>query len=78
MMVLANFQTSKDLRQGDPFSPMIFNIVVDMLVVVIVRAKEDGQVGSLMPHLVEGGFLSCIMQMIQYCSWNIILKRPEI
>ena len=35
------FQTRKDLRQGDPMSPMLFNMVVDMLAIIIARAKED-------------------------------------
>ena len=35
------FQTMKGLRQG-ALSLMISNIVVDMLVILIARAKEDG------------------------------------
>ena len=51
----ANFQTKKGLRQGDPLSPILFNIVVDMLAILIKRAKLDGQVDGLVPHLVDGG-----------------------
>ena len=36
-------------------SPILFNIVVDMLTILIGRAKENDQVGGLVPHLVEGG-----------------------
>lgn len=43
------------MRQGDPLSPILFNIVADMLAILIARGKEEGQVGSLIPHLVEGG-----------------------
>jgi retron-type reverse transcriptase len=37
-----NFQTKKGVRQGDPLSPILFNIVVDMLVILIKSAKEEG------------------------------------
>ena len=39
------FQTHKGLRQGDPMSPILFNIVVDMLTILIGRANDAGQVG---------------------------------
>jgi hypothetical protein len=45
------FQTQKCLRQGDPMSPILFNIVADMLAILIGRANEEGQVGGLVPIL---------------------------
>jgi hypothetical protein len=43
------------MTQGDLLSPMLFNIVMDMLAILIMRVKEDGQVDGLMPHLVDCG-----------------------
>jgi hypothetical protein len=48
------FQTTRGLSQGDPLSPMLFNIVVDMLAILIERAKSDGQIAGIVPHLVDG------------------------
>ena len=38
-------QTKKGLRRGDPLSPLLFNIVVDMLAVLVNRAKDEGTSG---------------------------------
>ena len=67
------FQTLKGLRQGDPLSPILFNIVADLLAVLIARAKADGQVGSLIPHLVEGG-----ISILQYVDDTILFLENDL
>jgi hypothetical protein len=49
------FQTLKGLRQGDPLSPMLFNIVAYMLAIMIKRVKVDGLIEGVVPYLVDGG-----------------------
>ena len=67
------FQTLKGLRQGDPLSPVLFNLVADMLAVLIARAKEDGQVGGLIPHLVDGG-----VSILQYADDTILFLEHDL
>jgi hypothetical protein len=69
------FQTHKGLRQGDLLSPILSNQVADMLAILIARAKKDGQVDGLIPHLVDGGFLSYNIRMIRFYSWRTILIK---
>jgi hypothetical protein len=67
------FQTKKGLRQGDPLSPILFNIIADMLAIIINRAKEDGQVEGIIPHLVEGG-----VSLLQYANDTIIFMQHDL
>ena len=53
------FQTKKGVRQGDPLSPILFNIVSDMLTLFINRAKAEDQLSGVVPHLIEGGLSIC-------------------
>jgi hypothetical protein len=50
---------------------MLFNVVANMLAMIIASAKDDGLLGGIIPHLVEGedGILY-IMPTILFFSWN--------
>ena len=61
------FQTKRGLRQEDPMSPILFNIVVDMLALLINRAKGDGQIRGVIPHLIDQG-----LSILQYADDTII------
>jgi hypothetical protein len=61
------FQTKRGLRQGDPMSPILFNIVADMLALLINRAKADGQIRGVIPHLIDDG-----LSILQYADDTII------
>lgn len=49
------FRSFKGLRQGDPLSPLLFNIVGDALSAMLSEACATGAIQGLIPHLVEGG-----------------------
>jgi hypothetical protein len=51
----ASFRTYKGLRQGDPLSPLLFNLVVDALGAMLEATKEKGRIVGSVPHLIEGG-----------------------
>jgi len=63
----------KGLRQGDPLSPILFNIVVDMLAILINRAKDEGQVSGVVPHLVDGS-----LSILQYADDTILFMDHDI
>ena len=67
------FQTKKGLRQGDPLSPLLFNIVVDMLAILTKRAKEEGQISGVVPHLVDGG-----LAVLQYADNTIFFMEHDL
>jgi hypothetical protein len=67
------FQTLKGLRLGDPLSPILLNIMADMLAILIARAKEDGQISELVPHLVEGG-----VSILQYVDDTVFFMEHDL
>jgi len=67
------FNTKKGLRQGDPLSPILFNIVADMLAILIARAKEDGQFSGIVPHLVDGG-----LSTLQYADDTVLFIDHDL
>jgi hypothetical protein len=67
------FQTKRGLCQGDPMSPILFNIVANMLAILIKWAKEVGQINGIIPHLVDDG-----LSILQYTDDTIIFLDHDL
>ena len=67
-----NFKTLKGLRQDDPLSSILSN-VVDILAILINRAKDEGQVTGIIPHLEYGG-----LSILQYADDTILFMKHDI
>lgn len=50
----AFFRSYEGLRQGDPLSPILFNLVGDALSTILSSASSAGDIQRLVPHLVDG------------------------
>jgi hypothetical protein len=78
MMIDKYFQLRKDLRQYEPLQPMLFNRVMDMLTIMIEPVKNDGQIASVVPYLVDGGLWILQYTMMGFSLWNLTLRKKDI
>ena len=73
MRILAITSRRKGVKQGDPLSPLLFNIIVDMLAILISRVKENGQISGMVLHLVDDELL-----VLQYADDMIIFMENNL
>jgi hypothetical protein len=52
---------------------LLFNIAADMLAILIERAKSDGQIEGVIPHLVDGG-----LSILQYVNDTILFTENDL
>jgi hypothetical protein len=52
------FRHGKGLRQGDPLSPLLFNMVVDVFTRMLSKAALKGYISGFMDDVYPGGVIS--------------------
>lgn len=52
------FKPGKGLRQGDPLSPLLFNLVADVMTKMLMKASANDLISGLLPQVVDGGVVS--------------------
>lgn len=62
------FKTFRGLPQGDPLSPLLFNIVADVLGVLLDKAVNKGHIKGVLTNLLPEG-----ISHIQYADDTVIM-----
>jgi hypothetical protein len=55
---ISYFKPGKGLRQGDPLSPLLFNLVADVFTMMLMKAAGNGYLSGLMTSLHPEGVIS--------------------
>ena len=66
------FVTNKGLRQGDPISPLLFNIVVDVLTRMLIKAPSHNLIKGLCSDLIPG-----VVICLQYADDTILFMDKD-
>jgi hypothetical protein len=64
------FKPSKDLRQADPLSPLMFNLVVDVFTRILSKTALKGYIIGFMDSLYPEGIIS-----LQYADDTLLFLK---
>jgi hypothetical protein len=67
------FKSGKGVRQGDPLSPLLFNLAADSLAKMIHRAQENGLIKGLVAKYIDKGLV-----VLQYADDTILCIEDEL
>jgi hypothetical protein len=66
------FKAGKGLRQGDPLSPLMFNLVVDVFTRLLTKATAKNYITGFMDNLYPEGIIS-----LQYVDDTLLFLKHE-
>jgi hypothetical protein len=66
------FNTYQGLKQGDPPSPIMFNLVAELLATLMKKAANQGKIEGVMSHLLPEGITH-----IQYADDTILMVEGD-
>uniref|UniRef100_A0A453HU68 Reverse transcriptase domain-containing protein n=1 Tax=Aegilops tauschii subsp. strangulata TaxID=200361 RepID=A0A453HU68_AEGTS len=63
------FKSFAGVKQGDPISPLLFNLAVDALAGILEKARTASHISGVVGHLIPGGGVT----HLQYSDDTMIL-----
>jgi hypothetical protein len=67
------FMAGKGLKQGDPLSPILFNLIADVFSKILYKAADHNLICGLVPHAIPGGDIS-----LQYADDTILFLQKDL
>ena len=67
------FKPGKGLRQGDPLSPLLFNLVADVFSRMLMKAAKQNLITGLLPQVIDGGIIS-----LQYADDTLLFLENNL
>jgi hypothetical protein len=66
------FKSRKGVRQGDPLSPLLFNLAADCLTKMVQTAQSNGLIKGLMSDIIPSG-----IAILQYADDTILCMEDS-
>jgi hypothetical protein len=66
------FKAGKGLKQGDPSSPILYNLVADVFTKMLAKAAAAGIISGLFPQVVPSGVIG-----LQYADDTILFLQSD-
>ena len=67
------FKSGKGVRQGDPLSPLLFNIAADSLAKMVIMGQSNDIIRGLIPEYVQNG-----IALLQYADDTILCLQDDL